>query len=126
MGRDFTYEIKKTLASVKSDSDGWNLELNLISWSGRKPSYDLRKWSENHEKMGKGVAMSEDEVVLLFYKAKDILKEITGEDVEEVKEEVKRDFVDGDKVENEVENTAYNESVEEVIVTDSSSLDIPF
>lgn len=126
MGRDFTYEIKKTLASVKSDSDGWNLELNLISWSGRKPSYDLRKWSENHEKMGKGVAMSEDEVVLLFSKAKDILKEITGEDVEEVKEEVKLDFVDGDKVENEVENTAYNESVEEVIVTDSSSLDIPF
>ena len=126
MGRDFTYEIKKTLASVKSDSDGWNLELNLISWSGRKPSYDLRKWSDNHEKMGKGVAMSEDEVVLLFSKAKDILKEITGEDVEEVKEEVKLDFVDGDKVENEVENTAYNESVEEVIVTDSSSLDIPF
>ena len=126
MGRDFTYEIKKTLASVKSDSDGWNLELNLISWSGRKPSYDLRKWSENHEKMGKGVAMSEDEVVLLFSKAKDILKEITGEDVEEVKEEVKLDFVDGDKVENEVENTAYNESVEEVLVTDSSSLDIPF
>lgn len=126
MGRDFTYEIKKTLASVKSDSDGWNLELNLISWSGRKPSYDLRKWSENHEKMGKGVAMSEDEVVLLFSKAKDILKEITGEDVEEVNEEVKLDFVDGDKVENEVENTAYNESVEEVIVTDSSSLDIPF
>ena len=126
MGRDFTYEIKKTLASVKSDSDGWNLELNLISWSGRKPSYDLRKWSDNHEKMGKGVAMSEDEVVLLFSKAKDILKEITGDDVEEVKEEVKLDFVDGDKVENEVENTAYNESVEEVIVTDSSSLDIPF
>ena len=126
MGRDFTYEIKKTLASVKSDSDGWNLELNLISWSGRKPSYDLRKWNDNHEKMGKGVAMSEDEVVLLFYKAKDILKEITGEDVEEVKEEVKLDFVDGDKVENEVENTAYNESVEEVIVTDSSNLDIPF
>ena len=126
MGRDFTYEIKKTLASVKSDSDGWNLELNLISWSGRKPSYDLRKWSDNHEKMGKGVAMSEDEVVLLFSKAKGILKEITGEDVEEVKEEVKLNFVDGDKVENEVENTAYNESVEEVIVTDSSNLDIPF
>jgi len=126
MGRDFTYEIKKTLATVKSDSDGWNLELNLISWSGRKPSYDLRKWSDNHEKMGKGVAMSEDEVILLFSKAKDILKEITGEDVTEVKEDVKLDFVDGDGVKSEVENAACNESVEEVIVTDSSNLDIPF
>ena len=65
MGRDFTYEIKKTLATVKSDSDGWNLELNLISWSGRKPSYDLRKWSDNHEKMGKGISLSEEELETL-------------------------------------------------------------
>lgn len=80
---DFKFDIKKTVFSVPSDTDGWNLELNLISWSGREPKWDLRKWQDDREKMGKGCSMSEDEVVLLFQKSSEILKEITGEDISE-------------------------------------------
>ena len=78
---DFKYDIKKNIFSIPSDTDGWTLELNLVSWNGRDPKYDLRKWQEDHEKMGKGCSMSEDEVVILFQKAPEILKAITGEDI---------------------------------------------
>lgn len=78
---DISCDIKKTLASVPSDSVGWNVELNLVSWNGREAKYDIRKWNEDHSKSGKGVTLSEDEAVLLFQKYKEIIKELTGEEV---------------------------------------------
>ena len=78
---DLKFEIVKSVCSIPADSEGWNLELNLVSWGGRDPKWDLRKWSEDHEKMGKGCTMSEDEVVLLFQRYKEILEGITGEEV---------------------------------------------
>ena len=77
----FSFNIEKTLFSTPADRDGWNLELNLISWNGRKATYDIRKWKEDHSAMLKGVSLSEDETILLFQKASEILKAITGEDV---------------------------------------------
>lgn len=50
---------------VVSDDGKWRLELNRISWNGREPKYDLRRWSPNHEKMGKGVTLTEDELIAL-------------------------------------------------------------
>ena len=47
------------------------LELNRISWNGNEPKYDLRRWSPNRDKMGKGVTMSEKELVALY----ELLKE---------------------------------------------------
>ena len=40
-------------------------ELNLISWNGREPKYDLREWSEDHTKMGKGITLTESELQVL-------------------------------------------------------------
>jgi len=40
-------------------------ELNLISWNDREPKYDLRDWSADHEKMGKGVTLSKEELSAL-------------------------------------------------------------
>ena len=37
-------------------------ELNLVSWNGRKAKYDIREWSPDHEKLGKGVTLSEEEL----------------------------------------------------------------
>jgi len=39
-------------------------ELNLISWNEREPKYDIREWSPDHEKMGKGVTLSEEEIMV--------------------------------------------------------------
>lgn len=76
----FEYKIEKNLLSVNDGKSDWNLELNLVSWNGRPASYDIRKWSQDHEKMSKGVTLTEDEVVKLFQAGIGVLKELTGED----------------------------------------------
>lgn len=32
--------------------------LNLISWNGKDPKYDLRDWDSGHKKMGKSITLS--------------------------------------------------------------------
>ncbi|HHW36253.1 MAG TPA: hypothetical protein GXX18_03020 [Bacillales bacterium] len=59
MGRSFRCVNNNHSESAK----GWKKELNLISWNGRDPKHDLLGWSENHEKMGKGVTLSQDAIV---------------------------------------------------------------
>ena len=56
------FEIKKTLGVLSESSKGWTKELNLISWNNREPKYDIRDWSPEHEKMGKGVTLSKEEL----------------------------------------------------------------
>ena len=60
---EIVYDIVETIGVV--DSGSKTLELNHISWNHRAPVFDLRKWDETHEKMGKGVTLSDEEVVAL-------------------------------------------------------------
>lgn len=62
---NFSYEIIENIAVLSEGSRGWQKELNLISWNGRDPKYDLRDWAPDHEKMGKGVTLSTEEVSVL-------------------------------------------------------------
>ena len=39
--------------------------MNKISWNGGIAKYDLRDWAPNHEKMGKGVTLTEEEALNL-------------------------------------------------------------
>ncbi|GAA0783586.1 YdbC family protein [Hathewaya limosa] len=59
---DIKYEIEKELGSISESPKGWKKELNLISWNGKEAKYDLRDWAPNHEKMGKGITLSIDEL----------------------------------------------------------------
>lgn len=59
---DFDWEIVKEIAVLSESRKGWRKEINLISWNGKEAKYDIREWSPNHEKMGKGVTLSEDEI----------------------------------------------------------------
>jgi hypothetical protein len=69
MAAEFTYEVTEELGVLSETAKGWTKELNLVSWNGREPKYDIREWSPGREKMGKGVTLSGDEVAAL----KDIL-----------------------------------------------------
>ena len=51
----FSYEIVEEIAVLSENQRGWRKELNLVSWNGRPPKFDLRDWGPEHEKMGKGV-----------------------------------------------------------------------
>ena len=62
---DIKFEIEKELGKISESSKGWTKELNLISWNGKEAKYDLRDWSPEHEKMGKGITLSNDELRVL-------------------------------------------------------------
>ena len=59
------YEIIKKIGVLSTSAKGWTKELNLISWNGNAPKYDLRTWAPEHEKMGKGVTLTEEELKAL-------------------------------------------------------------
>lgn len=59
---DITFEIKETLAVLSVSSKGWQKELNLVSWNGAEPKYDIREWSPDHTKMGKGITLTNEEL----------------------------------------------------------------
>lgn len=59
------FEIQEKLGTISEGAKGWKKELNLISWNGRDPKYDLRDWDQDHEKMGKGVTLSKEEMIQL-------------------------------------------------------------
>lgn len=63
---DIKFEIKEEFGVLSESAKGWKTELNLISWNGAAPKYDLRDWSPGHEKMGKGITLSPDEVQELY------------------------------------------------------------
>ena len=62
---EIKYEIIKTIGVLSENNKGWKKELNLVSWNDREPKYDIRDWSPEHEKMGKGVTLSKVEVEAL-------------------------------------------------------------
>lgn len=62
---EIKYDIIETLAVLSEGSKSWKKELNLISWNDREPKYDIRDWSEEHEKMRKGVTFTLSELQAL-------------------------------------------------------------
>ena len=72
MAKEIKYEIIKEIGILSESAKGWHKELNLISWNGAVPKYDLRDWDPDHEKMGKGVTLTEEELQAL----KELLEKI--------------------------------------------------
>jgi hypothetical protein len=62
---DIKFEIKETIGVLSESAKGWTKELNLVSWNDKEPKYDLREWSPDHEKMGKGITLSKEEMAKL-------------------------------------------------------------
>lgn len=58
---DIKYDIVREIGVLSENAKGWKKELNLISWNGGEPKYDIRDWAPYHEKMGKGTTLTKDE-----------------------------------------------------------------
>lgn len=69
---EIKYEIIEKLGILSESTKGWTKELNLISWNGGTPKYDIRDWSPDHEKMGKGITLTKEELEAL----KDLLNDM--------------------------------------------------
>ena len=72
---DIKYTIVKEIAILAEGAKGWTKELNLISWNDKEPKYDIREWSPKHEKMGKGVTLTVEEL-------KNLKDALVGKDIE--------------------------------------------
>ena len=62
---EIKYEIIKKIGVLSKSASGWAKELNLISWNDRDAKYDIRDWSADGAKMGKGVTLSREELLAL-------------------------------------------------------------
>lgn len=51
------FTIIKNLVTLKSN-DKYHLELNLISWEGEMPIYDLRRWNKDRTEMTRGITLT--------------------------------------------------------------------
>lgn len=69
---ELKFEITQSLGTLSENAKGWTKELNLVSWNDREPKYDIREWSPDHSKMGKGCTLTADELAAL----KDIINDI--------------------------------------------------
>lgn len=70
---DFKYEITQELGVLSEGRSGWRKELNLVSWNGADPKFDIRDWAPGHERMGKGITLNEAEAG----KLKELLDQIS-------------------------------------------------
>lgn len=64
---DNLFEIKKHIGVLNTRPSGWRKELNIVSWNGGEPKYDIREWNETHEKMSRGTTLTEEEFAELIH-----------------------------------------------------------
>ena len=62
MADDFSFQITEKVGEISVNKTGWTLELNKVSGGGRPAKFDLRSWSPDHQKMGKGVTLTDEEI----------------------------------------------------------------
>ena len=77
--QELKFEIINQIGVVSTSASGWNVELNRVSWNGNEPKYDIRSWSPDHAKMGRGITLSEEELITL--------SELINKEVELLKED---------------------------------------
>lgn len=65
MADDFHYEIVEEHGVISEGKGGWKTELNFVSWGDREAKYDIRPWSPDHQKMGKGITLTKEELTSL-------------------------------------------------------------
>ncbi len=58
---ELKYEIKEHIGVLSENVKGWTKELNKVSWNDYPAKYDIREWSPDHARMGKGVTLTDDE-----------------------------------------------------------------
>ena len=60
---DFLFDIRERIGVLRKSNNGWTRELNVISWNGSAPKFDIREWDPLHEKMTKGISFTKAEAI---------------------------------------------------------------
>jgi len=60
------FNICEHIGTLRSSASGWSRELNIVSWNNGKAKFDVRDWSEDHNKMSKGLTFTDSEMKRIF------------------------------------------------------------
>ena len=63
---EITYDIMEHIAvldEIGGRGEKWTKEINVVAWNGGKPKIDLRDWDERHERMSRGITLTEDQAM---------------------------------------------------------------
>jgi len=76
------FDIREKLFAIAKYSNGWQKELNFISWKGWPPKFDIRDWNSDHTKSSKGATLHTEEAKKLreYLSAFDFGRELTKDD----------------------------------------------
>lgn len=73
-----TSEVVKSVGVIAQNKSGWQREVNIIKWNEGKAKLDIRDWGPDHNKVGKGISLTKEEVAIL----KTLLEDINLDDIE--------------------------------------------
>ena len=83
---EVTFEIMEhigVLDTYDNREQAWTKEVNIVSWNGGPAKIDIRDWSADHERMSRGITLTEDQAEKLTkslverYRAKEDLNKTT-------------------------------------------------
>ena len=74
--KNIAFRMEMPIAVLSRNERGYTKEINLVSWNGSDPKYDIRNWHPGREKCGKGITLTEEEAHALM----DALKEVFRDD----------------------------------------------
>lgn len=64
---DVTFDIVEHIADLSEPTaSGWVTELNIVSWNGRQPKYDIRNWNADHTRSSKISTFTREGLEKLF------------------------------------------------------------
>ena len=61
-----SYKVIANVGTLARYPTGWCKEINIVSWNEGQPKLDIRDWSEDHEKMSRGITLTADETQRLI------------------------------------------------------------
>lgn len=73
--KTITCEIVRPIAVLSENERGYTREINLVSWNGAEPKYDIRNWHPDRQKCGKGITLTRDEAVVLMDALNNVLND---------------------------------------------------
>ena len=58
---EVTFEIMEHIGVLEKRNDGWTKEVNIVAWNGGQPKVDIRDWEPSHERMTRGITLTEQQ-----------------------------------------------------------------
>lgn len=60
------WQVVEEIAVLHESQGGWKKELNLVSFNGEEPKFDVRWWNQDKTRLGKGFTFTREELAFLF------------------------------------------------------------